>query len=578
MENREISRIFDQIADVLELKDENVFRIRAYRTAAQNVLGLSRQLSEIYEKAPEELGNIPGIGKDLKEKIIEMVTTGKLKYHKDLLKEFPQGFLDLLNISGLGPKKLKKLKDVLGVKDVEDLEKACKEKKLEAIEGMGVKTQEKLLEAIAYYKKQAGRMLLPEAAQEASEIMSYLERSELFTKLEIAGSLRRGKETIGDIDILAAAPSAGKAMDYFARYPGMASVIAKGETKSSLLLRTGVQVDLRVIDSPLFGAALVYFTGSQGHNIKLRTLAKNKGRKVSEYGVFTVDPKTGKEKLIAAKTEKEVYVALGMEWIPPELREDTGEIEAAMSGKLPASLVELEHLKGDLHLHTTATDGRNTIEEMIHAAKEKGYEYIAITDHSKHVKVANGLDEKALIKHIENIRKISGKIKGIKVLTGVEVDILKEGDLDIEDDVLKELDIVIASVHSYFQMDMEAQTDRVLKALDNKYVNVLAHPSGRLITQRSPMQLDFDKVFEGARDRGIFLEINTHGKRIDLNDVHCRRAKEIGAKVVINTDAHEISHLGQIVFGVIAARRGWIEKKDVLNTKPLGGMLKALKR
>lgn len=577
MTNKEIASIFSRIADMLEIKDENVFRIRAYRTASQNVTGLARQLEDMYAEDPESLGNVPGIGKDLKEKIIEMIKTNRLAFYAELMKEFSPGFLDMLSLSGMGPKKLKKLKDELGINNMNDLEKACKEKKLENLEGMGAKTEEKLLEAIEHFRRQEGRMLLPEADAWANEVISYLKKSKNFKKIEKAGSLRRGKETVGDLDILSIAKDSAKAMDHFTSYKEAENIIAKGPTKSSVSLKEGPQVDLRVIDSSCFGAALVYFTGSKEHNIKLRTMAKAKGLKVNEYGVFSVG-KTGKETFVAGRTEEEVYKRIGMQYIPPEMRENQGEIEAALKGKLPEKLIEMKDLKGDLHMHTTETDGRATLEEVVSRCKEKGYEYIAITDHSKNVRVARGMDEKRLLKQAERVRKIAKKTKDMKVLIGVEVDILGDGKLDLSDSALKELDIVIAAVHSKFTLDKEKQTSRMLKAMDNKYVNVLAHPSGRLITKRNPLQLDFDRLFEKAKENNIFLEINTHGERIDLNDVHIRRAKEMENKFLISSDAHDLSHLEKIVYGVITARRGWLKKEDVLNTYSLEKVRKLLKR
>jgi len=577
MTNKEIADIFSRIADILEIKGEIIFKVRAYRTAASNIQGLSRELSDIYDEDPGALGQIPGIGKDLKEKIIEMVTTGKLRAYNELLDEFSPGFIDMLNISGLGPKKLKKLRDELGIEDLDGLEKACRAGSIEKIEGMGARTQKKFIEAIEYYRKAEGRLLIPEASAYADKIITYLKKSRDFKKIEPAGSLRRGKETIGDLDILATAKDAEKAMDHFIKYPDIRDIIGKGHTKTSVILKSGVQVDLRIVDDPCFGAALVYFTGSQAHNIKLRTIAKKYGFKVNEYGVSRPGRAPGKEKVIASQTEKEVYKSLKMDWIPPEIREDQGEIEAAMAGKLP-SLITINHIRGDLHIHSSATDGRNTIEEMAEKAVLKGYEYIAITDHSKLIRIANGMDERKLLKHLENIRRIGKRFKGVKILAGVEVDILKDGKLDLEDHALKELDIVVAAIHSNFSLDRKTQTERVLRGMDNKYVNILAHPSGRLITKRSPMELDFDKVFTGARERNVYMEINTHGKRIDLNDINCRRASQLGAKFVINTDSHDTSQLDEIVYGVLAARRGWVSGDEVLNTLPYERLIKALKR
>ncbi len=577
MRNREIADIFSRIADILEIKDENVFRIRAYRTAAQNIMGLSRELEDVYKKDPQDLSNIPGIGKDLKEKIIEMIETGKLKYFNELMKEFSPGFLDMLDLAGLGPKKLKKLKEKLGIKNVEDLRKACEKGKLENIEGMGAKTQVKLLEAIGYFKKREGRMLLPEADAYADEVIEYLKKSKLFKKLEKAGSLRRGMETVGDLDILSIATDAEKAMDYFVNYPDCESVLAKGQTKGSIIIRNGPQVDLRIIEEQRFGAALQYFTGSKQHSVKVRKIAKRKGYKINEYGVFSVK-KTGKDRMVAGKTEEEVYKKVDMDWIPPELREDRGEVEAAAEGTLPKNLLKEKDIKGDLHLHTVESDGRATIEELVAKAREKGYDYIGIADHSKLVRVANGMDEKRLLKHTEKIRKIDKKTKGVKILTGVEVDILTDGRLDLEDYALKDLDIVIAAIHSKFSLSKKEQTERILRAMDNKYVNALAHPSGRLITTRTPIQVDFDKVFKKAAEENIYLEVNTHGNRMDLSDIHCRRAKELGAKFIISSDAHALEQLDLLTFGIVTARRGWVEKKDVLNTYTLDKLFKALKR
>ncbi|MFH1877943.1 MAG: DNA polymerase/3'-5' exonuclease PolX [Candidatus Omnitrophota bacterium] len=578
MSNREIAAVFSRIADALEIKGENVFRVRAYRTAAQNITGLSRELEDIRGENPDLLDNIPGIGKDLKAKILEMIETGRLSYYDDLTGEFPKGFMELLNIAGLGPRKLKKLYDELGIRDIDDLEDACNKKKLGSIEGMGEKTQEKFLEAIEHYRKRQGRMLLPEAYAYAEKITEYLSRSGIFTRIEKAGSLRRGSETVGDIDILAIARDNTEAMDHFTSYPAVESVIAKGPTKSSVTLKDGPQVDLRVIDSSCFGAALVYFTGSKEHNIKIRQLAKNRGWKVNEYGLFSVDEPAKKEKFIAGKTEEEVYAELGMEWIPPELRESRGELEAAVNGTLPGKLIDIRDIRGDLHLHTTETDGRASIGELAEAAREKGYKYIAITDHSKYVRIANGMDEKRFSAHLAKIRKANRGVKDLEILAGVEVDILEDGSLDFSDTVLKEADIVIAAIHSHFGLDKEKQTGRILRALDNKYVNILAHPSGRLITSRASMRIDFDRVFAKAAENKVFMEINTHGERIDLSDVNCMRAKEFGVKFAIDTDAHEARQMDLVRFGVITARRAWLKKKDVLNTCSFAALMKALKK
>jgi len=578
MDNRSIASIFQKIADTLEIKGENVFRVRAYRTAAQNIISLARQLSDIYREDPDSLSDIPGIGKDLKGKIIEMVETGHLEYYSLLMKEFAPGFVDMLDLEGLGPKKLKKLRDELGIENVDQLEKACKQGKVAGLPGMGRKTEEKLIASIGHFRKKEGRMLLPEAYEKAEEIVSYLSRSKLFKKMEKAGSLRRGCETVGDLDILAVSKDPGKAMEVFVAYPEAESVIAKGKTKSSIKLFDGTNVDLRIIDEACFGAALVYFTGSREHNVEIRKIAKNKGLKVSEYGVFSSDRKTGRDKFEAGRTEKELYVRLGMQFIPPELRESRGEIEAAIAGKIPRGLVKLSDLKGDLHVHSNETDGNNTPEEVIEKAIELGYEYIAFSDHSKLVKIARGMDEKRLLKHIERLRKIGGRYKKIKILAGVEVDILADGRLDLEDSALKELDVVIASIHSKFSLSREDQTGRILRAMDNRYVNALAHPSGRLISRRSPLEIDFDSVFRKAAENNIAMEINTHGERIDLNDANAMRARELGCRFIVSSDAHSLGQLELMVYGIVTARRAWLEKKDILNTYPYSKLMKALKR
>ncbi|MBF0493668.1 MAG: DNA polymerase/3'-5' exonuclease PolX [Candidatus Omnitrophica bacterium] len=583
MDNRTVADIFLSIADILEVKGENIFRVRAYRTAALNLKAMAERVEDIAKNNPDELSKIEGIGKDLKDKILEILKTGRLKYHDDLIKEFPQGFFDMLSLSGMGPKRLAKLRDEFGIANIDDLEKAAKAGKVSKIEGLGEKVEQNLLSSIELYKKHKDRALIQEAEVIANHIIAYLKKSKLFTRIEKAGSLRRGLETIGDIDILASSKHHDKAMGYFASYPGLEKIIAKGPTKTSLLLKGEMQVDLRIVDDSSFGAALQYFTGSKAHNVKLRTLAKNRGLKVNEYGVFEIsssgkdeDEKEGK--LVASKTEEEVYECLGLEWMPPELREDRGEIEAAKDSKLPRNLITLKHIKGDLHVHSTASDGRNSIEEMAERAKELGHEYLAFCDHSQLIKIAHGLDETRLLRHADNIRKISSRLKGITLLAGVEVDILKDGKLDIADSVLRELDVVVAAIHSNFSLEMEEQTARILKALDNKYVNILAHPTGRLITRRSPMEIDFERIFKHAQENKVHMEINTHGDRVDLNDILARRAKKSDLKFSIDSDSHGVESLETIRYGVTSARRAWLEKDDVINTYSLEDLRKLLRR
>ncbi len=577
MENKEIAAIFRDIADILEIKNENVFRIRAYRQAASRIDGLSGQLSEIYAEDPAAILAIPGIGKDLAGKIEEMVTTGHLEFYSLLVKEFPQGFLDLLNIPALGPKKLKNIRDVLGVENMDDLEKACLAGKVSELDGMGSKTQQKILDGIRRFRKYEQRMLYGEAEALAENILAHISAGGNIEKAATAGSLRRGMETVGDVDILVAARDPSKAAERFLSFPGITQVIAGGSTRCSVEVKGSRRVDLRIVDKKCFGAALLYFTGSKQHNIKIRHIAKKKKYKINEYGVFSGAGR-GQEKFVAGRTEEEVYKTIGMQWIPPEIREDRGEIEAALKGQIPEGLVELGDIRGDMHLHTLDTDGRMALEELIEAALSKRYEYIAVTNHSKLIRISRGMNEKQLLKHAEDVRRISGKYKKIKVMAGVEVDILKDGTLDIKDYVLKELDIVIAAVHSNFLVESAAQTERLIKALGNRYVNMLAHPSGRLIRKRAALTFDADRVFAEAAANNVMLEINTHGERVDLNDAGCIRAKALGARFSINTDAHQRSHLDGMKLGVATARRAWLEKKDIVNTYTFAELKKALKK
>ena len=572
MENRDIARIFKQIADVLEITGGNQYKVRAYRRAAMNIEGLSKRIEDIYREDEKGLREIPGVGEGIAKKIKEIIKTGRLKKHQELLKKVPPELLELTQITGVGPKHLKALMDGLNVKNVDDLERVCKEHKVRELEGFGQITEEKILVALKEYRGSKGRIKLNEAYSYGNSIVDYLKRGEdKIDRVEIAGSLRRGVETIGDIDILVSTKDVNEIMDKFTKYPEVKEVLSKGRTKSSVVLRSGLQVDLRNIKKSEFGSALVYFTGSKLHNIHIRKMAKSKGLKVNEYGVFK-----GK-RLLGSRTEEDVYKSIGLRFILPELREDRGEIEAASKGKLPR-LIELKDIKGDLHMHTKASDGAHTIAEMAKEAKDRGYEYIAITEHSKAVKVAGGLNEKELAEHIKRIDKENKRIKGINILKGIEVDIKEDGKLDLDDSILSELDIVIAAIHSKFNMPEDKMTDRILKAFDNKYVNILAHPTGRLIAKRNPYPLDLERVFKEAKERGIIMELNSYPDRLDLKDVHCKMAKEIGVKIIISTDAHTKQQLDNIRYGVITARRGWLEKEDVLNTLEFNRFMKEVKR
>lgn len=572
MENSDITNIFTEIADILEIRGGNLYKIRAYRRAALNIKDLSQKLEDIYKEDKSKLREIPGVGENIEKKIIEILTTGRLKKHQELLKKVSRKLLGLMEISGIGPKHLKTLHDKLNVNNATDLERACKQHKVRGLEGFGEISEEKILDALKEYKHSQSRMGLDGAHFYADSVIAYLKIGEdKIDKLEVAGSLRRGQETIGDIDILVSAKDATKVMDKFINYPEAKSYLAHGKTKSSIILKSGIQVDLRNIEKKRFGSALVYFIGSKAHNIHIRKIAKSKGLKINEYGIFK-----GK-RLIASRKEEDIYSAIGLAYIPPELREDRGEIEAAFKNRLP-ELVELDDIKGDLHIHTEATDGAHTINDMAKEAKAKGYKYIAVTEHSKAVRIAGGLNEGQLSKHIKKIDKENKKLKGIRILKGVEVDIKVDGSLDLKNSILKELDIVIAAIHSKFNMNKEEMTRRLLKAMDNKYVNIIAHPTGRLIGRRRPYEFDFEKVFIEAKKRNVIMEINSYPDRLDLKDVHCKLAKDLGVKFVIITDAHSKQQLDNMKFGVITARRGWLEKKDILNTLEYSQFAEKIKR
>jgi DNA polymerase (family 10) len=569
MENSELAKIFFSIADFLELKNDNPFKIRAYRKAAQNIESSSQNLEDIYNvgglKALEE---IPGIGTHIAQHIQEYIKTGKIAAQQKLSKAFPKGFLELINIPGMGPKTALLLYKKLKIDSREKLEKAAKAGKLKDIPGMGEKKQENILRGVELKKKSVGRFLLDDATAHAELIVEELKALKEVQKILPCGSLRRGKETIGDLDILVVSSHPQKIMDVFTGLSMVKDVLAKGDTKSSVILKNGMQTDIRVVEEKAFGAAAHYFTGCKAHNIYLRQLAQKKGWKVSEYGIFKG------EKQIGGETEEEMFSSFGLQFIPPELREMRGEFEAAAAGKIP-KLVELSDIKGDLHMHTKASDGANSVAEMAEAAKKLGYEYILITDHTKSTRIAGGLTEKEVLQHIKKIREADQRIKGITILAGAEVDILPDGALDYSDDILAQLDIVLASIHSNFKMPKEKMTARVMRALENKYVKILTHPTGRLIGEREGYEIDMEKVLRAAKKYNVAIEINAHPKRLDLTDVYCMRAKELGVKVVIATDAHSADQLELMQYGAITARRGWLEKKDVLNTRSVDMLLKS---
>jgi len=571
--NSEVADIFNRIADLLDIKGENPFRVRAYRNAARAVGGLSRSVADLVQTG-EDLTVLPGIGKDLAQKIKEIVETGTLPFLEKLRASLPPQLPELLKIQGMGPRKVKALYETLGISSPEELKRAAKEKRIRGLPGFGEKTEQGILEELERMEKRAAgkeRRMLAEVEPVAEALLAYLRQDKGVVSLEAAGSYRRRRETVGDLDILAACRKGNKAMERFVNYEDVEKVLSRGETRSSVLLRSGFQVDLRVVPRSSFGAALHYFTGSKEHNIAVRKLGVKKGLKINEYGVFRG------EKRVAGRTEEEVYRAVGLPYIEPELREDRGEIEAAREGKLPR-LVTLEDIRGDLHVHTRYTDGRYSPAEMAEAARLRGYAYIAVTDHSQKVRVAGGMDARGLRKQIEELDALNAKLQGFRVLKSVELDILEDGSLDLPDEVLEELDFVVASIHYHFKLPREKQTERIIRAMDNPLVNILAHPTGRLLSGREPYEVNLERVMEAAAERGCFLELNGHPERMDLDDIHCKMAKDMGLKVALATDAHRIDDLDFMRFGIGQARRGWLEPEDVLNTRDWEELAKLLKR
>jgi DNA polymerase (family 10) len=570
--NKDIADVFEQVADLLEIKDENQFRVRAYRNAAQTVGSLSKNVPDLVEKG-EDLSQYPGIGKDLAGKIGQVVRTGRLDLLDQLREELPGELSELMNISGVGPKRIAKIYKELDISGPDELLKAAKEGKIRDLSGFGRKTEQNIIEqAQRLTQERTGRLKLAEAEQLTEPLVDYLKKSKGIKDIAAAGSYRRHKDTVGDLDILATCKEGSKVMDRFVDYEDVEKVVSKGNTRSTVLLRCGFQVDLRVVPRVGYGAALMYFTGSKDHNIAVRKIAVNKNYKLNEYGLFK-----GKKR-VAGKTENQVYEKLGLSFIDPELRENRGEIEAVRDGKGLPDLLTLDDIRGDLHVHTKYTDGHHTIQEMAEAAKDRGYDYIAITDHTKRLTVSGGLNAKDVKKQIKEIEKVNDKIKKSTVLKASEVDIMEDGSLDLPDSILKELDLTVCSVHYKFNLSRKKQTDRIIKAMDNPHFNILAHPSGRLINEREPYQVDMEKIVRTAKDRGCFLELNCHPDRLDLDDIHCRMAKDNGVKVVLSTDAHSKDGLDYMRFGVGQARRGWLEADDVLNTRSLEKLKQELKR
>ncbi len=577
MDNKSIANILYETADLLEIDAQDSFRIRSYRNAAQAIENLTEQIKDIIGE-PKRVLAIPGIGKGMLVNLQELFKDGTLAVQADLLKKYHPSMLQLLRIQGLGPKTIALIWSAYQVSDVEGVEKLAREGKIRILPRMGEKHEQKLLKAIEDYRRISGRFLIDAAEAEANKLAEYLAKFSGIDRITPAGSLRRGRETVGDLDVLVTGTTCcseaerANAVQYVAKYPPLMDVIARGDNKISFRLRSGMQVDVRLLPPESFGAAMQYFTGSKAHNVALRQRALKLGYTLNEYSL--ADLKT--EKPVAGRTEEEIYAKLKLDYIPPELRENLGEIDAAANHTLPV-LITLDDLRGDVHMHTVETDGKNTIEEMADAAKARGYKYMAITDHSKNLAFANGLDDKRAVAHIQRIREANEKIDGITIFAGIEVDILADGDLDLSDDVLAQMDVVIASVHSVFNQEPAKMTERLLKAIENPNTSIIGHPTGRLQLRRDAYHFDMDAVLTAAAKHKVAMELNSYPDRLDLNDVHLRQAKQRGVKIVINTDSHHTSHLDKIRYGVLQARRAWLTKDDVLNTLPAEKFAKAMK-
>jgi DNA polymerase (family X) len=582
MENKAIASLLYETADLLEIDGQDVFRIRSYRRAAEAIDALPQQVRDLIQE-PKKLLEVPGIGKGMLTNLQELFASGTIGVHAEMLAKYKPSMLDLLKIQGLGPKTISLIWSAYQVADVDGVEKLAQEGKIRILPRMGEKHEQKLLKAIESYRKLTGRFLISVAAETAEALAEHLAKFRGIEKVTPAGSLRRGRETVGDLDLLVTGkacetePSRQQVMEHILLFPGLTDVIARGDNKISFHLRNHMQVDVRLLAAESFGAALVYFTGSKSHNILLRQRALKMGFTLNEYGLVRLDD----EKRVASKTEEDIYATLKVDYIPPELRESLGEIEAAEKHALP-ELVTVEDLRGDVHMHTVETDGKNTIEEMAEAARERGYEYMAITDHSKNLAMANGLDDARAVQHIARIREVDKKLsaqrKSIRVLAGIEVDILADGSLDLSDSVLEQMDLVIASVHSHFNQEASEMTDRLLKAMSNQSVSILGHPTGRQLLRRDAYAMDMEAVLDAAARRKVAMELNSYPERLDLNDRHLRMAKERGVKIVINTDSHHTSHMAKIRYGVLQARRAWLTRDDVLNALPVAKFLKAVGR
>jgi DNA polymerase (family 10) len=577
VDNKAIANVFYETADLMEINGDDSFRIRSYRRSAEALEGLPQQVSQLIDE-PKKLLEIPGIGKGMAANIQELCRSGKLGPNQELLVKYRPSMLELLKIQGLGPKTIALLWSAFQVSDLAGVEKLAREGKLRTLPRLSEKREQKILKAIEDYRRISGRFLLDEADRTAQKLTEHLRHIQGIEKITPAGSLRRGRETVGDLDVLITGPCCvddeqrAGLIEEIVRFPGIVEVLAKGDNKVSFKLRSGMQVDVRTLPPESYGAAMQYFTGSKNHNVSLRQRALKMGYTLNEYGLFRLDD----NRRVAGKSEDEIYGKLKLDCIPPELRENFGEIEAAEKHNLP-DLITVADLRGEVHMHTVETDGKCTIDEMAAAAKERGYKYIAITDHSKNLAFANGLDDKRAEQHIARIHAANEQTDGITIMAGIEVDILADGELDLSDSVLEQMDVVVASVHSAFNQEPQQMTDRLLRALNNKNVSILGHPTGRLLLRRDAYPFDMDAILKTALKNRVAMELNAYPDRLDLNDVHLRMARERGVKIVINTDAHHTSHFEKIKYGILQARRAWLTRKDVLNTLPEKEFRQAMK-
>lgn len=570
VQNTEIAAMLDALADLLEIEGANRFRVRAYRKGARTVAEHPRSMNALVS-AEEDLTVLPGIGKELAAKIQEMVETGRLSKLEEVKQRTPGTLVQLLKIEGLGPKRVQALYEILNITNLDELEIAAKQNRIRELHGFGAKTEEKILADLAQAREAGERTRLDIAESLIEPLVDYLRGLDGVARVEVAGSYRRRKETVGDIDILVIGEDGAAIIQHFVEHEDVNTVVSQGATRSTVLLRSGLQVDLRVVPKESYGAALQYFSGSKAHNVALRTLAVRQGYKINEYGVFRDDER------VAGETEAEIYGLFDLAYIEPELREDRGELNAAREEQLP-QLLTVNDIRGDLQMHTTGSDGKASLEEMARAAQDLGYEYIAITDHSAYLGMVQGLDADALARQIDEIDALNDRLDGFRVLKSIEVDILEDGFFDLPDEILQRLDLRICSIHSKFGLPREQQTERILRAMDNPYFNILAHPTGRRIGERPPYAVDMERVMAAAVERGCYLEINAHPERLDLNDVYAKMAKEMGLKLAISTDAHNVNGLRHMRFGVGQARRGWLEAGDVLNTRPWAELKALLER